>query len=176
MSNRIPHKRNSILSSLAAAALACAPQAAFSKATQAPSRAKWASTSARGNTANTPGTDTSYSRPYGDSTAGGTGTRTQPGRGGSSMDSAYGRDTLWSSPYSQPATPGTGLPNSPGSGLPGTGSPGSSGNGGTGAGGSGMGVDSSYGTPGKGTRPAVPGNGGAAPRDSIGVPDWMERG
>jgi hypothetical protein len=149
---------------LAAASMACAAQASSSR-----------SNGVGGTAATTPGADTAYSRPYWDSTAGGTGIGKLPGRGGSSLDSAYGRDTLWSSPYNQPATPGTGLPNSPGSGRPGTGAPGSSGNGGSGAGGSGMGFDSSLGAPGR-TSPATPHDGVNSPRDSIGVPDWMERG
>jgi hypothetical protein len=183
MSKRIRFKRNVILAPLAAASLACAAQPS-SKASHAPDASRWATTTAQGSSASngvggtsatTPGADTAYSRPYWDTTAGGTGMGTLPGRGGSAMDSAYGRDTLWSSPYNQPATPGTGLPNYPGSGQPGTGAPGSSGNGGSGTGGSGMGYDSSLGAPGK-TSPATPGTGGTAPRDSIGAPDWMERG
>ena len=142
------------------AALAAAwatPQAATALRAQAPTAAP----------------DTGYGTPYRDTDPGGTGTgmgRT-PGRGGSSVDSAYGRDTLWSSPYEAPATPGTGLPNSPGSGWPGTGSPGSSGDGGTGAGGSGMGADTA------GIPPALPRTSpDVPPRDSIGRTDWMERG
>ncbi len=164
MKKPIPLKRNAILASLAAASMACAAQASPST-----------HNGVGGNSATTPAADTAYSRPYWDSTAGGTGMGNLPGRGGSSSDSAYGRDTLWSSPYNQPATPGTGLPNSPGYGQPGTGGPGSSGNGGSGAGGSGMGSDSGLRAPGN-TAPAIPNHDGATPRDSIGVPDWMERG
>lgn len=175
---RLPHKRTLLMTALAAASLT-APR------TYATAQGHASPQSAGGTSATAPGPDTAYNRPYWDSTAGGTGMGTLPGRGGSSRDSAYGRDTLWSSPNNQPATPGTGLPNSMGSGLPGssgmgTGSPGSSGNGGTGIGGSGTRGDSSYGTPRNGsgtTAPnTAPNNGGGTLRDSIGAPDWMERG
>jgi hypothetical protein len=163
MTIRIQGKRLAALAALAAASLA-APQAATT-------------TRANGTSAPTPGTDTAYSRPYWDSTAGGTGMGATPGIGGSSRDSAYGRDTLFSSPYDQPATPGTGLPNSPGnsprsgSGNPGAGTgPGTgSGANGSGVGGSGTGSDSGA-IPG-----GTPGN-DATPHDSIGAPDLMERG
>ena len=164
MSKRIPHKRIAIMA-VAAGAFLAAPWASTTvRRTAAPDR---------GTSATTPGSDTAYNRPYWDSTAGGTGMGTLPGRGGSSVDSAFGRDTLWSSPSEGPSTPGTGLPNSQGSGLPGTGSPGSSGNGGSGTGGSGIYGDSANGTPGD---PSVPGKVSPAPHDSIGAPDWMERG
>jgi hypothetical protein len=168
------HKWIPALATLAAASLAY-PQAAT------PSGAKGTPRSA-------PAADTAYGLPYPDSNAAGsgmggtglgggagTGRGGPPGLGGSSLDSAYGRDTVWSSPDNGPATPGTGLPNSPGAGWPATGGTGGPGTGGTGTGGSGMGDTA-------GTAPAAPGTGPAAPalpgapRDSIGAPDWMERG
>jgi hypothetical protein len=138
-------------------------------------------TGASGTSPSAPMADTAYSRPYRDSGAGGagigagsgTGIGRTPGLGGSSLDSAYGRDTLWSSPENAPATPGTGLPNSPGSGWPATGGSGTGGTGGKGTGGSGMGGDTAWVPPtAPGTVPALP----ATPHDSIGAPDWMERG
>lgn len=155
MSKRIPQKRKLMLAALAAASLAV-PRAALSTGSVGASETSGAS-------ATVPGADTAYGGYHGDSNAAGTGMGKTPGRGGSSLDSAYGRDTLWSSPYDQPATPGTGLPNSSGAGRPGTG-------------GSGMGNDSSGNIPGLPGTPAAPGNNGATPNDSAGASDMMERG
>jgi hypothetical protein len=172
-----PHKSIPALAALAAAALGFS-QAATTARTPATARSA-------------PAADTAYGRPYPDAYGNGAGTGNAgagngagtgmgqiPGMGGSSLDSANGRDTLWSSPGDSPATPGTGLPNSPGSGWPatggsGTGGTGSPGNGGSGLGGSGIGSGTEDDSAGSGpAAPALPG----APRDSIGAPDWMERG